>query len=108
MPPSLGLDVWSGRNYLIDTNPDICDVQYSPLVLDLTGAGFTLTSPENGVYFDQRQRHRSEDGCTSVNNLAFLVRDINHNGIIDNGARALRLGDMLKNGTAGGERLRGA
>ena len=99
MPPSLSLDVWSGRNYLLATNPDICDVQYSPLVLDLTGAGFTLTSPENGVYFDLNDSGTAvRTGWTAANNLAFLVRDINHNGMIDNGGELFGSATMLKNG----------
>ena len=104
MPPSLALDVWSGRNYLLATNPDVCDVQYSPLVLDLTGAGFTLTSPENGVYFDLNDSGTAvRTGCrTGANNVAFLVRDINHNGMIDNGGELFGSATLPEERQSGG------
>jgi len=61
--------------------------QSSPIVVDTTGAGFSLTSAENGVMFDfwgnGRPVQISWTSATSGN--AFLALDRNHNGVIDSG-----------------------
>lgn len=64
---------------------DCCDVQ-SPIIIDVTGEGFDLTSIAGGVYFDffgdGKKILISWTAHNSSN--AWLVLDRNGNGIIDN------------------------
>jgi hypothetical protein len=59
----------------------------SPIIIDTTGAGFNLTSAENGVVFDIKgdghPLHIAWTNGTSGN--AFLALDRNNNGLIDSG-----------------------
>jgi hypothetical protein len=69
-------------------NADTCDCEYvSPIIVDTTGGGFKLTSPDDGVLFDMAGNGRLvQMAWTSAGSgNAFLALDRNHNGKIDNG-----------------------
>ena len=57
------------------------------MIVDTTGHGFHLTSPEDGVVFDiAGNGHPVKLAWTAANSgNAFLALDRNHNGVIDNG-----------------------
>jgi hypothetical protein len=59
----------------------------SPIIIDVGGNGFTLTSAANGVVFDiSGTGHPVQISWTGLGvQNAFLALDRNHNGIIDNG-----------------------
>jgi hypothetical protein len=59
----------------------------SPIIIDVDGTGFDLTSAENGVRFDIRgDGHPVQIAWTAPNSRnAFLALDRNHNGRIDDG-----------------------
>jgi hypothetical protein len=99
VPSSLDVEVWNGRNLNLQTDPEICDKQYSPLILDLTGQGFTLSGLNNPVSFDLNATGTPVfTGWTAAKNVAFLVRDLNHNGKIDNGRELFGSATVLSNG----------
>lgn len=59
----------------------------SPIIIDVGGRGFALTSAANGVMFDisgtGKPEHMAWTAAGARN--AFLVLDRNHNGVIDSG-----------------------
>lgn len=57
----------------------------SPLVLDLDNNGIETISTDGGVYFDHDNNQKYENTGWIGKNDAFLVRDLNNNGQIDNG-----------------------
>ncbi len=66
-----------------DTDPSNC----SPIIVDLTGDGFFLTSAANGVKFDIANTGVPiQIAWTASSNNAFLVLDRNGNGVINSGA----------------------
>ena len=99
IPSQIALDIWSGRGYSQSQDGDVCDKQYSPVVLDLTGEGIFLSAPEEGLKFDLND-DGSEiyTGWIRGRNNAFLVRDINNNGQIDNGSELFGSATKLLNG----------
>jgi len=64
-----------------------CDDFSSPIVIDIRGDGFSLTSANNGVNFDlDGDGARESISWTSTNaDDAWLSLDLNGNGVIDNG-----------------------
>lgn len=59
----------------------------SPIIIDLTGDGFALTSAANGVLFDiSNTGHPVQIAWTGNANNAFLALDRNGNGVINSGA----------------------
>ena len=65
-------------------NQWICN---TPIVMDVDGKGFELTSPENGVWFDLfADGHIRKWSWTAADrNNGFLVLDRNNDGVINNG-----------------------
>lgn len=59
----------------------------SPIVMDVDGEGFLLTSPENGVWFDLfgDKNVRKWSWTAAERGNGFLVLDRNNNGVIDDG-----------------------
>ena len=67
--------------------------QASPLALDLDGDGVETTTVESGVYFDFAEKSGwvgKDDGL--------LVRDINNNGLIDDGTELFGNNSVLSSG----------
>ncbi len=67
-----------------------------PLVLDLDGDGLELTRQTNGIYFEMDSDGFAEKTAWVKSDDAFLVRDLNGNGTIDN------IGEMFGNATTSG------
>ncbi len=100
IPNSLTLDVWNGRYLTRKEDPDYCDKQYSPLVLDLKGNGFSISSAENGVDFDLNATgEKIRTAWTLGSDDALLVRDINRNGQIDSGAELFGSATLMADGS---------
>ncbi len=101
VPRSIKLDIWTGRSMTLASNSNVCEKQYSPLLLDLTGEGFKLTGPGRGVRFDLNDTGTPVlTGWVAPNTYnAFLVRLLNHNGRIESGAQMFGSATRLKNGS---------
>jgi hypothetical protein len=99
IPSALNIDVWNGRHFTLATDPDVCEKQYSPLILDLSGDGFLLTGPENGVAFDLSASGRAvSTAWIAGKDDALLVRDLNGNGRVDDGSELFGNATKLKSG----------
>jgi len=69
-----------------------------PLVLDLDGDGIETLAASVGVLFDHNGDGIKTGGGWVKGDDAFLVRDLNGNGSIDNGAELLGVDTVLSNG----------
>jgi hypothetical protein len=99
IPSRMSIEVWAGRYRTASANSDICEKQYSPLILDLTGAGFKLQGPESGIRFDLMATGTPVNtGWVASNNVAFLVRDLNSDRHISSGLELFGNATRLKNG----------
>ncbi len=99
LPKSVRLEVWSGRFLTLAANPNKCEQQYSPLVLDLSGGGFQFSSAENGVWFDLDDSGETvRTAWMAGSSNALLCRDRNANGQIDSGAELFGTATRLING----------
>jgi hypothetical protein len=72
--------------------------QPSPLVFDLNDDGIQTLSVNDGVYFDHNVNLFAEKTGWINPDDAFLVRDVNNNGIIDNGSELFGNNTLLSNG----------
>ena len=74
---------------------DPCDPTHSPIVIDTAGDGFHFGPPGKGVYFDLYATGEPIllQWVKSHRDDSFLVRDINHNGLVDDGS------ELFGNGT---------
>lgn len=65
-----------------------CFCGQSPIILDILGNGFDLTSPSDGIVFDitARGRHQQIAWTSRESDDAWLVLDRNRNGLIDDGS----------------------
>lgn len=98
-PSQILVDVWAGRNLTRASDPELCEKQYSPVVLDLTGAGVNLVGPEYGVEFDLNDSgNEVHTGWVKSRTAGFLVRDLNRNGSIDSGAELFGNATRLDSG----------
>ena len=71
----------------------------SPLVVDLNGDGQIETiGADSGIYFDFDNNQKIENSGWIGRNDAFLVRDLNGNGQIDNGSELFGNHTVLQNG----------
>lgn len=69
----------------IDTGE--CSCVGSPIVISLDGGPIVLTSSSNGVLFKLRNHQLGLWSWTAAgSNAAWLVLDLNHNGVIDDGS----------------------
>ena len=91
---SMGAASGNANLQVCDPCPDCippCDFPVSefcsPIIIDISGGGFHLTSARNGVLFDMTGNgKRLQVGWTASGSLdAFLVLDRNGNGVIDSG-----------------------
>ena len=74
-------------------------IPVDPLILDLDGDGAESVSAEDGVYFDFDNNGFAEKiGWVNADD-GLLVRDINRNGIIDNGSELMGDLTQLADGT---------
>lgn len=80
--------------------PGACGSQNSPLILDLGRDGIPLSGLyQSGVTFDlDTNGFRENTGWVTNGRDAFLVRDLNHNGVIDSGLELFGNHTKLKNG----------
>lgn len=79
------------------------DGKESPLIFDMTGHGYRLTSARDGVRFDIRNEGTAiQIAWTAADSgNAFLALDRNGNGTIDNGTELFGSRTPTKSGTAG-------
>jgi len=99
IPKVFTLDIRNIRWLDMHTNPGMCEAQYSPLVLDTTGEGIQFKGPQNGVMFDlDASGTPIPSGWIAGHGNGFLVRDLNGNGIIDDGSELFGTATTLKNG----------
>jgi hypothetical protein len=99
IPRDLPIQVWANRYSTLEGNPDMCEQQYSPLVLDLKGDGISVSAPENGVAFDLNDT--GEKVMTAWPNGAddgLLCLDLDGDGMIDNGSELFGTATLLPNG----------
>jgi len=99
IPESMKLTVWSGRHLTLAADAELCEAQYSPIILDLNNDGFNLSGPEAGTVFDLNDTGSPiYTGWVNSKDDVFVVRDINGNGIIDSGAELFGSATFLADG----------
>jgi len=96
-------NTFSGFQFYNSAGPTSDDGKESPLILDMTGRGYRLTSARDGVRFDIRNEGTAIQiaWTTGDSGNALLALDRNGNGTIDNGAELFGSRTPTKSGTAG-------
>ncbi len=89
---SIEISIVEGRVQFIERK------QTDPLILDMDGNGFDLTSADDGANFDIDADGAMDKMAVTKGNDAMLALDFNNNGVIDNGKELF--GDQ--NGAADG------
>jgi len=77
-------------------------VMTSPIVLDLDGNGVSTRSASQGVMFDLNATGNSAQVGWVAGGDALLVRDLNHDGIINDGSELLGAATLLADGSRAG------
>ncbi|WP_236341795.1 calcium-binding protein [Paenibacillus plantiphilus] len=70
----------------------------SPLILDLDGDGVETTLLKDGINFDHDNNGFAEKSAWVGKDDGLLIRDVNGNGIIDNGNELFGNNTLMKNG----------
>jgi len=70
----------------------------SPIVLDLDGTGLHTVGAANGVKFDMSATGSHQNVGWVSGNTGFLVRDVNHDGVINNGSEMFGTATTLATG----------
>jgi hypothetical protein len=77
-------------------------ISVTPIVLDLSGQGIHTLSAAHGVVFDLTATgHAQQTGWVGAGN-ALLVRDLNHDGVINDGRELFGSATLLPNGQRAG------
>jgi hypothetical protein len=99
VPRQINLMVWNGRSRTLREDPRLCEMQISPLVLDLNGDGLKFSSAEDGVLFDLNATGTPVlSAWVTSQDDALLVRDINGNGVVDSGSELFGSATSLARG----------
>jgi hypothetical protein len=87
------------RQASVMTQDEVARHTATPLLLDLNGDGVQTVSVDNGVLFDIANTGTlARTGWANAND-GLLVRDINHDGSINNGAELFGNGTLLADGS---------
>ena len=81
-----------------NTSHTSAEVQTSPLVLDLDGDGVETVSVDQGTYFDHDGNGFAENTGWVGTDDGLLVRDLNENGVIDDGTELFGNNSVLSSG----------
>ncbi len=89
------------RNINFDFLTAMQSIRYNPdpLVIDLESNGISLTSKEEGVYFDEDSKGLKEKSQWINPEDALLAIDLNNNGIIDSGEELFGTSTILSDGS---------
>lgn len=94
------METFASSEYEKPEVPDVPKYRPSHIVLDIDGEGVEIINKHNrfGVYFDHDANSFAEITAWPGKGNAFLVRDINGNGKIDNGSKLFGDNTILSNG----------
>lgn len=67
-----------------------------PIILDLSGMGIQLTTPQDGFFFDHDKDGLAEASSWVKSGSVFLVYDLNNNMIVDNGTELLTYNKLVE------------
>ena len=91
-------DELEGRTNNIQSNMSTASTTRSPLVVDLDGDGVETTTVEKGTHFDHDDNGFAEKTAWVGKDDGLLVRDINNNGLIDDGTELFGNNSVLSSG----------